>query len=253
MKNKKHISKIGETVINRYGSNIKIIEEHSIGVVTVQFDNGYIKNVLYSNFKKGAVRSPYCRSVCGVGFIGEGKYTPSVDGNITRAYDVWASMLKRCYVSKSHLPTYSQCYVHEDWHNFQNFAKWYDYNYYEIYGEDMCLDKDILKKGNKVYSSDTCVFIPRKINNIFTNRKNYRGKYPIGVTKRNKSRYVVRCENLISCTRVEVGRYDTEEDAFNNYKRYKEQYIKDIADLYKDKIPENVYSALYSYTIEIND
>ena len=40
--------------------------------------------------------------------------------------------------------------VCEEWHNFQNFAKWFYENYYEISGEKMRLDKDILIKGNKM-------------------------------------------------------------------------------------------------------
>ena len=59
------------------------------------------------------------------------------------------------------------CSVYEGWHNFQNFAKWYEDNYYEIEEEQMHLDKDILVKGNKVYSPDTCVFVPETINGLF--------------------------------------------------------------------------------------
>lgn len=243
---------IGEYNANNYGSVMTVIDKNH-GILTVKFDNGFEKKVRTGNFRRGSVKSPYCKTVCGIGYIGIGKYSVTNDGDVTDAYDTWASMLKRCYVSESHYSAYNGCVVCEEWHNFQNFAEWYNCNYYQIEGENMCLDKDIIHKGNKIYSPDTCVFVPRKINNIFTNRKNHRGKLPIGVTKRHGQRYIARCENLISSTRDEAGRYDTAEDAFIGYKKYKEKYIKEVADLYKEKIPKTLYDAMYCYEVDIND
>ena len=47
---------------------------------------------------------------------------------------------------------------------------------------------NLLIKGNKVYSEDSCVFIPREINSLLTKRDNNRGEYLIGVSwhKRDK-------------------------------------------------------------------
>jgi hypothetical protein len=36
-------------------------------------------------------------------------------------------------------------------------------------------------------------------------------------------------------------------------KNFKENYIKQVADEYKDLIPQKVYEALYRYEVEIND
>lgn len=78
-------------------------------------------------------------------------------------------MLERCYSARyqERKPTYKGCSVCDEWLNYQNFAKWYDDNYYEIKGEIMCLDKDILVKGNKIYSPENCVFVPNYINVLF--------------------------------------------------------------------------------------
>ena len=65
-------------------------------------------------------------------------------------------------------------------------GEWIDKNYYEIPGEQMCLDKDILCKGNKVYSRETCIFVPERINLLFTKCDNRRGDSPIGVTQENQ-------------------------------------------------------------------
>ena len=50
-----------------------------------------------------------------------------------------------------------------------------------------------------------------------------------------------------------LGRFSTEDEAFNAYKNYKEENIKAVADYYKDKIPDHLYIALYNYEIDIND
>lgn len=41
--------------------------------------------------------------------------------------------------------------------------------------------------------------------------------------------------------------------AFTTYKIFKENYIKQVADGYKDKIPTKLYEALYKWEVEIND
>ena len=62
--------------------------------------------------------------------------------------DDWEEVWEPEYYNKN--LTYTNCEVDEDWLNFQNFAKWYKENYYEIEGEQMELDKDILYKHNKL-------------------------------------------------------------------------------------------------------
>ena len=154
-------------------------------------------------------------------------------------------MLQRCYDNKTQekYPTYKGCQVCEEWHNFQNFAKWFEENYYEVEGENIDIDKDILCKGNKIYSPQTCVLSPHKINSLFVNRKNDRGNYPIGVCK-GKNKIKKSCY---------LSRYNTSEEAFQSYKQAKENYIKQVADEYKDKIPEILYKAMYKYKVNIND
>lgn len=83
-------------------------------------------------------------------------------------------MLRRCYDKQfqERQPTYKGCIVCEEWYNFQNFAKWFDENYYEIEGEKIALDKDLLKLNNKIYSPSTCCFLPQRINVSLVSSKN---------------------------------------------------------------------------------
>lgn len=190
----------------------------------------------------------------GVGYVGIGKYKSRVGKKFSRQYNIWQHMIRRGYSEKYHekYPTYKDVTVCDEWLNFQNFAKWYDENYYEIGEERVELDKDILFKGNKIYSPNTCVFVPRAINSLFTKTNKLRGEYPLGVTSR-KSSFFATSMNQILKKKIHIGTYSTPELAFQAYKEYKESHIKEVADLYKDKIPKKLYDALYVYEVEITD
>ena len=117
----------------------------------------------------------------------------------------------------------------------------------------MCLDKDILIKGNKLYSPNTCVFVPNDINTLFIKRDKYRGKFPIGVClDKNKNKYVSNCSNENGENHF-IGIFSTPDDAFKAYKDYKESVIKNVAIKYKNQIPYKLYEAMIQYVVEEND
>jgi len=212
------------------------------------------EHVQYINFINGRVKCPYERTVFSIGYIGEGKYKCNENGKQTKCYKVWNRMLSRCYDSKyiQKHPTYEQCEVCEEWRNFQNFAQWFENNYYEIDKQVMNLDKDILIKHNKMYSPETCVFVPQNINKLFTKRDNNRGSFPVGVSY-NKSHKKYKSYCNMNKKQNFLGYYNTPKEAFQAYKQFKENYIKQVADEYKDSIPEKLYNAMYEYEVEIED
>ena len=256
------INRTGEENINNFGSEMVIIGYRKNDDIDVYFPkyDWTIKGVQYNNFKKGNIKCPYEKRAYGIGYLGEGKYKTRENGKLTKVYNTWNRMLERCYSEKIHekYPTYIGCEVLEEWLNFQNFAKWYENNYYEIEGEKMCLDKDILVKHNKIYSPETCIFVPETINVLFTKRDSKRGESVIGTCyhKRDKI-YEANCHLINPKTGKSknkyLGRYDTELEAFEVYKYYKEKNIKMVADYYKGKFPDELYQALYNYEVEITD
>lgn len=188
------------------------------------------------------------RSVRGVGIYTKGKYSFGTKNNPTKVYSVWVSMLNRCYSTNflSKNETYKGCSVVEEWHNFQNFAIWFEQNYIEGYQ----LDKDLLIKNNKIYGPNTCCFIPQEVNLLLVNKKRFRGKYPIGVSKdKNKFSAKIRKRN----TQCFLGNYNTIEEAFYVYKTNKENYLKLIAEEYKQNLCEAAYDALVTFKINITD
>ena len=256
------IDRTGEKNYNNFGSKMIIVEYRGALDIDVYFPeyDWTSRGIQYVNFKNGEIKCPYERRYFGIGYLGEGKYKTRENGKMTKCYNAWENMLRRCYSEKYHekYPTYKECEVCEGWYNFQNFAKWYYDNYYEVEGERMHLDKDILVKGNKIYSPENCIFVPHNINVLFTKSDKSRGEYPIGVCyhKRDKV-YEANCHLINPKTGKSkneyLGRYDTELEAFEVYKYYKEKNIKQVDDYYKKLIPQKLYNALYSYEVEITD
>lgn len=254
------IDKTGEVRFNNQGLRMEIIKYNNKNDVTIMFENGYTTDVYYSNFKKGKVNNPFYPSLLGIGYIGVGDYKTCINTKETLVYKYWKGMLRRCYDKDYHKkePTYTNKQVCEEWHNFQNFAKWFDDNYYECNdGYVMELDKDILIKGNNIYSPATCIFVSERINLLFAKRQSKRGKYPIGVSyhkQANKFRgHMSILDNDGKQRQKHLGLFNTPTEAFECYKIEKEKYIKEVADQYKDKIPKKLYDAMYSYEVEITD
>ena len=246
------LDRLGETRLNTLGSKMWIVGYTSATNIDVQFDDGFVANgIWYGNFINGAVRSPNDVSVYGHGYIGIGEHKTAIDGKKTLQYVTWTSMLGRVYSTKSkeRRPEYKGCSVSEGWFNFQVFAKWYDDNFYKC--DELHLDKDILFHGNKVYGPETCVFVPQLINSLFAKCKASRGLYPIGVTEAN-GKYCARGSIGIGAMK-HIGYFTTPTEAFNAYKEFKENYIKSVAERYRDIIPEKLYVAMMKYEVLIDD
>ena len=240
--------RIGEENINNYCNKMKVIDIVDSKNVIVEFvDFNYTKKVTYYNFKKGLVGSPFDRTICGIGYIGVGKYKPYENGKQPLAYRRWVSMLRRCYDPKTQKkrPRYEGCKVCEKWHYYQNFAEWFYNNYYEVEGEKMCLDKDILFPGNKIYAPDKCILIPQRINMLFMNKTNKR-KLPNGI---------VECASgyLAQYNHERIGIYKTLEEAYKVYSNKKKEEIIKVANEYKGVIPEKAYNALLAYEFDMSN
>jgi len=243
------IDRTGEKHITNEGYEIEIIECFGRQNCTIRFECGFVlKYRHYKEIKNGNIKNPYHKSVHGVGCIGVGPYKKATH---IKSYKTWSGMLERCYCEKSLFvrPTYIGCSVDERWHDFQNFSKWFEENYIEGYQ----LDKDILFKGNKIYGPDTCDFVPHKINSLFVRQSKNRGDLPIGVTYQKNNKNFTVYVNKANNSRVCYRGIKTSDEAFLCYKEEKEQYIKEVADEWKDRISHKIYVAMYNYPVEITD
>ena len=254
------INRTGEEKLNNFGSKMVVKEYRKYSDIDVYFPeyDWVFKHARYGNFKNGSIKCPYEPRVYRVGYLGEGKYKMFENNKTTDEYIIWHDVLRRCYDPKLHekYSTYKDCEVEDKWLNFQHMGEWIEENYYEIPGETMCLDKDILYKGNKIYSRNTCIFVPERINLLFVKRGNARGDCPIGVSPTSSGNYQATC-NDGNGKYIYLGSYSTKEEAFRVYKVYKEKIIKEVIDSYEGIIPEPYYTrlktAMYNYEVEIDD
>ena len=192
-------------------------------------------------------------SVYGVGYLGCNlELKTTYNGKKCNIYTQWKNMIERCYNEKFQQlrPTYEGCTVSDEFKDYSKWREWYDK--YPYKQDDWQLDKDLLAKGNKIYSSETCVFLPHIINSVLTKSNKTRGKYLIGVyfdTHNNKFKSYLSKRGK----KMSLGYFENEMDAHLAYKTAKEEYLKELAEEYKGRLDPKAYSALKNYVVDIDD
>lgn len=241
--------RLGEKFKTYQGYEVEVVEYLSSTNCTVKFNdkrNTIRKNVAVKELKSGSVKNYYHPEVLGVGYIGVGNYTARVDGKMTKCYNTWFNMLSRCYQSTNNRnATYCNVEVCEEWHNFQNFAQWF---YNTCKDNSWHLDKDILCPTCKIYSPETCCFVPNEVNCIFkkNNESTYDlpkgvypkdGKYESAISKFNKQHY--------------IGLYKTIEEAHSAYKKAKKEHFIEISENWRNILPDSVCDAIRDFDISL--
>ena len=245
---------VGKVCKSKSSGDFKVLKYNDSTDVEILFlKTGFETRVPLGSIRKGYVKDPYSPSVHGVG-IASTKYPSSKSGVKTKEYMLWHSMLERCYsdnYKKKH-PTYECCEVSDKFKSYEYFYEWCN-SQIGFGNQDWQLDKDLLVKGNKVYSEDSCVFIPQEINKILTKSTASRGEYLIGVcwSKTHKAFKAQVGKNKGNSEHL--GLFKTELEAFNAYKVAKESFIKEQANEWKGKIDTRAYDALMNYTVNITD
>ena len=253
---------VGLRNTNHQGYSMTIIKYINYANVSVEFDDEYKmqKHCDIKRFKKGNVDNPMHPTLYNVGIVGE-EYPTMVNGTFTKEYKTWLNMIKRCYDkyqnNRNRSKSYEICEVCKEWLYYPNFYKWLhsqeNFNLW-LYNDNWNIDKDILKKRNKIYSSENCCLTPRYVNAIFIKGEGNRGDFPIGVKQDKKNgKYIAQCHDLHK--QVYLGEYNTPEEAFYVYKDFKENIIKSVAqkEFKNGNITKQCYYAMINYKVEITD
>ena len=245
---------VGNVFKSLNSGDFKVLKYNDSYNVEIQFlKTGYETTVQLGNIKSGSVKDPCVPSVFGVGIIGT-KYPVSEGDILTKEYVLWKSMLKRCYSNtfKKKYPTYEGCEVSNKFKSYEYFYEWCN-KQVGFGNKDWHLDKDLLIKGNKVYSENTCVFLPKEINLLLIKSTASRGEHLIGVYWHKTKKAFIAKVNKNKGKQECLGLFNTEIEAFNAYKQAKENFIKEQANKWKSQIDPRAYEALMNYTVDITD
>jgi hypothetical protein len=236
---------VGARFKNNEGDWFTITSIKTLSLITIVFD-GYDNHPTVRSkwlIETGQIKNYYKPSIHNIGFMGEGVYKSSRGHP---AYKVWTNMLNRCY--DTNLREYGRyggrgVTVHEVWYNYQNFRLWYEDNYVQGYQ----LDKDLKVPKSKIYSPDTCLFVPKEINKLLISNNKFRSEFGVGVHPRDSGRFQAAycCFSKI----VPLGTFDTADEAFSVYKQAKEKHIKVVAELYKSSLPVEAYNTLMEWEV----
>ena len=251
---------------NNQGYLMKIIEYNETRNIKVMFldEYQYVIKTTWSDFEKGGIKNPYARAIYGVAIRGA-KYKAKENGKMKKEYDAWTGMLRRCYDPKwkEKEPSYIGVTCCKEWLLYENFYEWLhaQENFEKwLNGERWTVDKDILFKGNKIYSPETCCLVSHDVNTLFCKRDRDRGVYPLGVGYNNTTKKYIAKMSVKGDDGERhdkhIGSYKTAEEAFYlGYKPVKEAYVRKIAEeeYKKSNITEECYQAMINYKFEITD
>ncbi len=232
------------------GDKFKVVAYNTSKNVIVELKDKSTLNVYWRGIVQNLVSNPLELRKDGMTYRGNGHST-GFEINTKNIYDLWDNMSHRCFSTryKEKYPTYNDYCLDGGWFNFQNFAEWC-LSQQQYIRANTCLDKDLLVKDNKLYSSDTCCFIPNEINLALLTGTGARGNFFIGVRK-DKKKFNAQISKFN--TRINLGNFESEEKAFTAYKQSKEHYFKELAEKYKNTISEKAYNALITREITIDD
>lgn len=159
-------------------------------------------------------------------------------------YQTWRSMLKRCYSSRLHArhPTYIGCTVCDEWLIFSNFKRWMSTQDWQ--GKQ--LDKDLLTRGNKLYSPKTCAFVDGMTNSFTEDCGAVRGEWPIGVSFYKKlGKFQAKCRNPFTKKPEHLGYFACQNQAHQAWKKRKHELACQLADLQADECVANALRSRY--------
>lgn len=159
------------------------------------------------------------------------------NGKTEKAYSLWLALTERVYSAKfqERCPQYKGVKLCKSWNIYSNFKRWFDENYIEGYD----LDKDLLSGEVKIYSPETCAYIPRELNLFLAKGKNeLTGAFPSG------KRWYSKLLNPITGKTDRLGVFDTPEEAHKAWKKAKHQIALKLADMYENQVDPRVTAKL---------
>ena len=223
-----------------------VIKYENAKNVYVMFEDGTFVKATSSNLRTGSVKNPNKPTVFGFG-VNDANLRDPTD----KRYVLWYSLIRRAYSEVYHKrkPTYKGVRVSGDWKYLSNFIRDVEQmpNFDMALSENWELDKDLLGGNQRLYSKDTCCFLPRELNTLFTNESNKGLKKGVFYNKR-LGKFTASI-NRGGKGRSHIGVYLTEDEAHYNYCKEKQKHLDSLILKYEDKLPDNVKLKLKDWFI----
>lgn len=149
-------------------------------------------------------------------------------------YQTWSNMVRRCHSLeyKRRYPTYEKCEVSEKWKKFSRFKLWMEDQDY--FGKH--LDKDLIIKGNKLYSPETCIFVTQQVNNFMVSNLAKRGDFLIGSYFNKKgNKFMSRCNNPFTSKMEFLGNYSSDKEAHFSWQKKKLEHAIALSGLEENR------------------
>lgn len=159
-------------------------------------------------------------------------------------YSRWTGVLHRISSHKN----YSDVTICDEWKIFSNFRNW-------MIGqpwENRDLDKDLRVIGSKVYSPETCAFIPHRVNSVLLNLHKVKGALPKGIYERKGLKKPFRvqvCDGLSKYR--QVGYFETVDDAVSAWYDAKENAILDTLEWWYENDRESFRPDIFHNVVDI--
>jgi hypothetical protein len=236
----------GMVVESHNGSVGKLVEYINFKNCLIEVESGHRYIVDCRHFKNGCFKDPYIKTkknangglnkIHGVGICDtEHKNRFYQDGEVKSCpiYDKWRGMIRRCYSEKGlkTAPVYKDVTVCDEWLYFTKFRDWVTKREWE----GLALDKDIIKRGNKVYCPDYCAFVDTKTN-LFAIYPSNVGVYPIGASLcKKENRFIARCGNPFTGKAERLGAFDDPMEAHKVWQARKHELACQLADEQSDE------------------
>ena len=211
---------IGKEYISKFCGKFKVIDREGYRGTKLYYivkflKTGYITSARYDTIKTGNINDPYYPKILGVACLGESRDGTSLNMYM---YDRWRNMINRCYdICNEYYYAYGGagvtvcqrwlCYANyiEDIPNLPGYNDMINNPHIKYH-----LDKDILQQGipsnQKVYSPETCMFVPAAENSyqVAIDHFNERGNNYFNVEKHYNA-YNVKLQ--INGVIRRIGRY----------------------------------------------
>ena len=229
---------VGDIFESTSCGRLEVVHYVNCTEVYVQFEeSGYVIRSSSGHIRSGLVKDPFYPYLHGLGYFGDLHRESS---NI-KYYRLWRKMMDRCYLEGYCTSSYGKVTVSKEWLNCSNFIRWCADNYVEGWE----LDKDVYQVGvvNKVYSKETCIFLPKEINSMLTTRDTP-NKYGSRGVKVSGSKFIGRFKRK----GVEFSKtFDSMGEAQDYYINNRIDILTELAYKYKSEVNEVTFDNLVNY------